>query len=104
MKRFLLLSLYFLIIFAVSCTIDDKVKIIKESIIEEPAPVADENKPEDFIMELKPIKRFSNYVASPAKQFCMVVYGIDQGVLEKVILEDTKDNLYPFDSFFMLCL
>ena len=108
-KRFLLLMLCFLTIIAIGCTIDDAIKIVtdniteepEEPVIEEPAPVVDENKPEDFIMELKPIKQFSNYVASPAEQFCMVVYGIDQGILEKVILEDTEDNLYPFDSFFM---
>lgn len=116
MKRFLLLSLYFLIIFAVSCTVDDKVKITEESdgeepedpeipvidepeepVIEEPAPVVDENKPEDYIMELKPIKQFSNYVVAPN-----AVYGIDGISLEKIEPVDIDDTVLSFNDFFLL--
>lgn len=99
MKRFLLLSLCFLTIFAISCTIDDRVEITKENkepAIEEPTPVVDEIKPEDYIMELKPIKQFSNYVVSPN-----IIYGVDGVKLEKVHLYDTEDEEHLFDKFFM---
>lgn len=104
MKRFLLLSLCFLIIFVTSCTIDDEVEMIEESIVDEPekpaiekpAPVVEENITEDLTMELKPIKQFSNYVVSPN-----AVYGINGAGLEEVKPVDIDNTVYPFDSFFM---
>ena len=97
MKRFLLLSLCFLIIFISGCTIDNKIEMTKESIIEEPAPVVEENITEDLTMELKPIKLFSNYVVSPN-----AVYGIDGVGLEKIEAVDEDETLHPFTQFFKI--
>lgn len=104
-KIFIIFMLFCLMtIFVIGCTIDEAIEIVTESIIEEPekpaieepAPVVEENKPEDYIMELKPIKQFSNYAVNQTG-----VFGIDQSKLILVIPEDTKDNLKVFDSFFM---
>ena len=95
MQRFLLLSLCFLLIFAVSCTIDD-IDEPKESAIEEPAPVVDENITEDLPMELKPIKLFSNYVVAPN-----AVYGIDRISLEKIEPVDVDNTVLSFNDFFL---
>ena len=97
MKRFLLLSLCFLIIFVSSCTIDNKVEMTKESITEKPAPVVEENKPEDITMELKPIKQFSNYVVAPH-----FVYGIDGVGLEKIEAVNENETVYFFTQFFKI--
>ena len=98
MKRISRISLCFLTILVIGCTIDNTPEIVTESIIEEPeepAPVVEENKPEDLTMDLKPIKQFSNYVVSPN-----AVYGIDGVSLEKVNVFDIDDNEYSFNQFF----
>lgn len=99
-QRFLLILLCLMTILATDCTIDDAIESIIEEIeqptVEEPAPIKEENPQEDYVMELKPIKQFSNYVAS-----LNAIYGVDGIKLEKVHLYDTKDNEHLFYDFFM---
>ena len=90
---------------AIGCTIDEAIEIVTESIIEEieepavekPAPAVEENITEDYIMELKPIKQFSNYVVA-----LNAVYGIDGVSLEKIEAVDEDETVYSFTQFFKI--
>ena len=104
-KRIMFFTLFCLMTFSViSCTIGDVVEIVTESIIEEfdkpsaeePAPVVEENEPEDYIMEIKAIKQFSNYVVAPN-----AVYGINGINLEKLKLVDKDDIDKSFSELFV---
>ena len=100
MKRLSSILLCFLTILVIGCTIDSITEIVTEIINEEPeepAPVVEENKPEDLTMDLKPIKQFDNYVVSPH-----LVLGIDGVSLETVDVFDTDDNEYSFKEFFKI--
>ncbi len=99
-KRLSSILLCFLTILVIGCTIDSITEIVTEIINEEPeepAPVVEENKPEDLTMDLKPIKQFENYVVSPN-----AIYGIDGVSLEKIIPVDIEDVEYYFKQFFKI--
>ena len=97
MKRFSLISLCFLTILLIGCTIDSIPEIFTENINEEPEEPAlvVEIKPEDLTMDLKPIKQFDNYVVSPT-----AVYGIDGVGLEKIFAVIDSGTAFSFKQFF----